>query len=73
MNVGNIIKRVLGLIMIVTALAIVAASVFGAMRIGDALAGLSTSIENTLTFTSESLATAAETVTLTQQTIRWPE
>ena len=69
MTTGNIIKRILGLIMIVTALAIVGVSIFASMRVGDALAGLSTSIENTLMFTSDSLATAGETITLTQQTI----
>ncbi|MEZ4517824.1 MAG: hypothetical protein R3C44_13730 [Chloroflexota bacterium] len=69
MTVGNIIKRILGVIMIATALAIIIGSIYGAFRIGDAIAGISTSIENTLLFAGDSLTTAGETITLTQTTI----
>jgi ABC-type transporter Mla subunit MlaD len=67
---GDIIKRILGLIMMIVALAIIILSIIGAFRVGDAIASVTASIESTLRFTSESLTTAADTVTLTQDTIR---
>lgn len=70
MTAGDIIKRILGLIMMIVALAIIILSIIGAFRVGDAIASVTASIESTLRFTSESLTTAADTVTLTQDTIR---
>lgn len=70
MTTAGIVRRILGAIMMIVALLIIGLSIFGAFQVGDALANLSTSIANTLRFTSESLATANETVTLTQDTIR---
>lgn len=66
---GNIIRRILGGIMILTALAIVGGSIWGATRVGDVLAGISSGITDTLAITRDTLATAADTITLTQQTI----
>jgi ABC-type transporter Mla subunit MlaD len=67
---GDIIKRILGLIMMIVALAIIILSILGAFRVGDAITSVTSSIESTLRFTSESLTTAIDTVTLTQDTIR---
>lgn len=70
MTTGSIIRRILGAIMMIVAIAIIVASIYGAFQVGDAIAGVTTSIDNTLRFTSDSLSTANETVTLTQDTIR---
>lgn len=69
MNSGSIIRRILGGIMSATALAIIVISILGAFQVGGAVASLSTRIENTLQFTSDSLSTAGETIILTQTTI----
>lgn len=70
MTIGSIIRRILGAIMIVVAVIIIGASIYGAFQVGNAISGITGSIENTLRFTSDSLATANDTVTLTQDTIR---
>ncbi len=69
MTPANIIKRILGGIMMATALAIIITSILGASRIGEAIDSITTNIENTLQFTSDSLATAGDTIILTQTTI----
>lgn len=70
MTASNIIKRILGGIMMATALVIMIGSAVGAFRVGDAIASMTTSIENTLQFAGSSLATANDTIALTQNTIR---
>lgn len=63
-----IIRRILGLIILLTALAILGGSIYAAVYVGDALAQLGASIHNNLTLAAESLDTARNTLTLSRDT-----
>ncbi len=63
-----VIRRILGLIILLTALVILGGSLYGAYVVGDALAGLGASLSDNLALASESLATARNTLTLSRDT-----
>lgn len=63
-----VIKRILGLIIILTALVILAFSVVGAVYVGDILADMGDSLQASLAMVSDSLDTARETLTLSRDT-----
>jgi len=63
-----IIRRILGLIILLTALVIAAGSIYAAVVVGDALANLGSSIRDNLALASESLATARNTLELSRDT-----
>ncbi len=63
-----IIKRILGLIILLTALVILGGSLYAAYVVGDALAGLNAAIRDNLALASDSLATARNTLTLSRDT-----
>lgn len=69
MTASDIIKRILGLIMLLVGLGIMFGSIFIATSVTPALEGLAESLDNTLAFTSDTLETARETIALTQDTI----
>lgn len=61
-------RRILGLIILLTALVIAGGSVYAAYYVGDALAQLGSGIRTNLTLVSDSLATARNTLTLSRET-----
>ena len=63
-----IIRRILGLIILLTALAILGGSIYAAVYVGDALAQLGAGIHNNLALAGESLDTARNTLTLSRDT-----
>ena len=63
-----VIRRILGLIILLTALVIFGGSLYAAYVAGDALAGLGDSIRDNLALASASLATARDTLTLSRDT-----
>ena len=63
-----IIRRLLGLIILLTALAIAAGSAYAATMVGDALTALGGSIHANLALASQSLATARNTLVLSRDT-----
>ena len=63
-----VIRRILGLIILLTALVILGGSLYAAYFVGDALAGLGAGIRDNLAVASQSLATARDTLTLSRDT-----
>ena len=63
-----IIRRILGLIILLTALVIFGGSIYAAYTVGDALADLGAGIRDNLALASQSLATARNTLTLSRDT-----
>lgn len=63
-----IIRRILGLIILLTALVIAAGSIYAAVVVGDTLANLGSSIRDNLALASESLDTARNTLQLSRDT-----
>ncbi len=63
-----VIRRILGLIILLTALVIFGGSLYAAYLAGDALAGLNAGIRDNLALASASLATAHDTLTLSRDT-----
>ena len=63
-----IIRRILGLIILLTALAILGGSIYAAITVGDALAGLGAGIRDNLAVASQTLATARNTLVLSRDT-----
>lgn len=63
-----IIRRLLGLIILLTALVILGGSLYAAYAVEDALAGLGAGIRDNLAVASESLATARNTLVLSRDT-----
>ncbi len=63
-----IIRRLLGLIILLTALVILVAALAGAYYAGDALAGLAESLRGNLALAQQSLDTARNTLTLSRDT-----
>ncbi len=63
-----VIRRILGLIILLTALVIFGGSLYAAYIAGDALAGLGATIRDNLALASDSLATARNTLTLSRDT-----
>lgn len=63
-----IFRRILGLLMLLTALAILAFTIAGGVYVGGALARLGDSLQANLTLVSDSLATARETLVLSRDT-----
>jgi hypothetical protein len=64
-----IIRRILGLIMLLTGLAILALSLAGAYYVGDVLDNMAQGVTNSLTLASQSLDTARGTLELARDTI----
>lgn len=62
-------RRIIGAIMLLTALAILVVSLLGAIYVGDAIRNLTTGIQSTLALTSDGLATARGSILLAQGTI----
>jgi len=63
-----IIRRILGLIILLTALVIFGASLYAAYFVGDALAELGVGIRDNLALAAQSLDTARDTLTLSRDT-----
>ena len=63
-----IIRRILGLIILLTALAILGGSIYTAIPVGDTLAGLGAGIRDNLALAAQSLDTARTTLTLSRDT-----
>lgn len=63
-----IIRRLLGLIILLTALLIIAGSIAGAYYVGDALAAVGESVRANLALAQQSLGTARNTLTLSRDT-----
>jgi ABC-type transporter Mla subunit MlaD len=63
-----VIRRVLGLIILLTALAIIAGSAYTAYALSDVLEGVATSIHDNLAAAEQTLATARNTLVLSRDT-----
>ena len=63
-----VIRRILGLIILLTALVILGGSVYAAIFVGDALAELGAGVRDNLALASQTLATARTTLALSRDT-----
>ncbi len=69
MSGSDIIRRILGVIILLVGLSILGLGLFGAFTVGDAVGDIATSVENALVFADDSLTAARETIVFSQDTL----